>query len=216
MKVLVFAPHNDDEVLGVGGTIAKYTQSGNQVIVCEVTSGSNENIVKKIKKEALQAHKLLGVTETVFLDLPVVNLKNLEVDKLNASFLEIVQKVKPDVAFIPHKGYMHIDHYEVAMAAMVALRPVNNPQLKAIYAYETLSETEWSIPNAENAFMPNVWNDITNTFTSKVEAMKCYQTQLQEFPHPRSLQAIDALANLRGSTICVNKAEAFMCLRNVL
>lgn len=90
MKVLVFAPHNDDEVLGVGGTIAKYTQSGNQVIVCEVTSGSNENIVKKIKKEALQAHKLLGVTETVFLDLPVVNLKNLEVDKLNASFLEIV------------------------------------------------------------------------------------------------------------------------------
>ena len=164
MKVLVFAPHNDDEVLGVGGTIAK----------------------------------------------------NLEVDKLNASFLEIVQKVKPDVAFIPHKGDMHIDHYEVAMAAMVALRPVNNPQLKAIYAYETLSETEWSIPNAENAFMPNVWNDITNTFTSKVEAMKCYQTQLQEFPHPRSLQAIDALANLRGSTICVNKAEAFMCLRNVL
>lgn len=131
MKVLVFAPHNDDEVLGVGGTIAKYTQSGNQVIVCEVTSGSNENIVKKIKKEALQAHKLLGVTETVFLDLPVVNLKNLEVDKLNASFLEIVQKVKPDVAFIPHKGDMHIDHYEVAMAAMVALRPVNNPQLKA-------------------------------------------------------------------------------------
>ena len=102
------------------------------------------------------------------------------------------------------------------IAAMVALRPVNNPQLKAIYAYETLSETEWSIPNAENAFMPNVWNDITNTFTSKVEAMKCYQTQLQEFPHPRSLQAIDALANLRGSTICVNKAEAFMCLRNVL
>lgn len=161
----------------------------------------------------MQAHKLLGVTETVFLDLPVVNLKNLEVDKLNASFLEIVQKVKPDVAFIPHKGDMHIDHYE---AAMVALRPVNNPQLKAIYAYETLSETEWSIPNAENAFMPNVWNDITNTFTSKVEAMKCYQTQLQEFPHPRSLQAIDALANLRGSTICVNKAEAFMCLRNVL
>ena len=216
MKVLVFAPHNDDEVLGVGGTIAKYTQSGNQVIVCEVTSGSNENIVKKIKKEALQAHKLLGVTETVFLDLPVVNLKNLEVDKLNASFLEIVQKVKPDVAFISHKGDMHIDHYEVAMAAMVALRPVNNPQLKAIYAYETLSETEWSIPNAENAFMPNVWTDITNTFTSKVEAMKCYQTQLQEFPHPRSLQAIDALANLRGSTICVNKAEAFMCLRNVL
>ena len=216
MKVLVFAPHNDDEVLGVGGTIAKYTQSGNQVIVCEVTSGSNENIVKKIKKEALQAHKLLGVTETVFLDLPVVNLKNLEVDKLNASFLEIVQKVKPDVACIPHKGDMHIDHYEVTMAAMVALRPVNNPQLKAIYAYETLSETEWSIPNAENAFMPNVWNDITNTFTSKVEAMKCYQTQLQEFPHPRSLQAIDALANLRGSTICVNKAEAFMCLRNVL
>ena len=77
MKVLVFAPHNDDEVLGVGGTIAKYTQSGNQVIVCEVTSGSNENIVKKIKKEALQAHKLLGATETVFFRFTCCKFKKI-------------------------------------------------------------------------------------------------------------------------------------------
>ena len=214
MKILVFAPHNDDEVLGVGGTIAKYTAEGNEVIVCEVTSGKDKKRLENIKKEALHAHKILGVTETIFLDLPVVGLADIPTKELNQAIYDVVMEVKPDIAFIPHKGDMHIDHTMVAESAMVALRPVNNPQLKAIYAYETLSETEWNIPSADNIFVPNVWSDITETIDIKLEAMECYKSQLYDFPHPRSLEAIEALSKLRGSTICVKHAESFMMIRS--
>ena len=108
---------------------------------------------------------------------------------------------------------MHVDHAETAMAAMVALRPIGNPQLQAIYTYETLSETEWNIPNTANAYIPNVWSDITDTFRLKTDAMKCFQSQLCAYPHPRSLEALEALARLRGSTIGVCYAESFMCVR---
>lgn len=213
MKVLVFAPHNDDEVLGVGGTIAKLASEGNEVFVCEVTAGMNKERVKRIKAEALKAHSVLGVKESFFLDLPVVELKGLEVSKLNSSISNITKKIQPDVVFIPHKGDMHRDHYEVAMAAMVALRPVELPNLKAIYAYETLSETEWNIPSPDNVFVPNVWVDITDYISKKLEAIQCYASQIKEFPNPRSCEAIVALSQYRGSTICKKNAECFMLLR---
>lgn len=216
MRVLVFAPHNDDEVLGLGGTIAKYARQGHEVFVCEVTSGPNEEKVKLIQQEALAAHRLLGVKQAFFLGLPVVGLRETPTKKLNHALLQIVEDIKPDLAYIPHKGDMHIDHFEVARSAMVALRPVYAPQLRAIYAYETLSETEWNIPTVDNIFVPNTWSDITETIDVKLRAMQCYRSQLMEFPHPRSLEAIEALSKVRGSTICVRNAECFMLIRGVL
>lgn len=214
MRILIFAPHNDDEVLGVGGTIAKYAQTGNEVFVCEITSWlENTEQTNKIKQEAVEAHDILGVKDTIFLDLPVVHLKETPTHIKNQKFVNVVKEIKPEIAYIPHIGDMHVDHGETAQAAMVALRPMNNPQLRAIYTYETLSETEWNIPNVSNGFIPNVWSDITDTYKHKIEAMKCFQTQLYPFPHPRSLEAIEALAKLRGSTIGVNYAESFVCVR---
>ncbi|MBA2175358.1 PIG-L family deacetylase [Halobacillus locisalis] len=214
MKVLVFAPHNDDEVLGVGGTIAKYSELGYEIYVCEVTSGDNPERVKQIQEEALKAHKILGVKETIFLGLPVVKLRHTPTVDINSKTLEVVEKIKPNLVFVPHKGDMHQDHAEVTTSAMVALRPFNNPQLKAIYAYETLSETEWNTPTIDNAFIPSVWSDITDTIDLKLQAMDCFITQVKEFPHPRSLEAIEALSKLRGSTVCVKNAESFMLMRS--
>ena len=216
MKILIFAPHNDDEVLGAGGTLSRFADQGNDVFVCEVTSGENKVIVDKIKSEALKAHAIIGVKQTFFLDLPVVAINQVPVSEINEKMLEIVKIVDPEIAFIPHKGDIHTDHVEVAKSAMVALRPVTAPNLKAIYAYETLSETEWNIPAVENAFIPNVWSDITNYLEIKLQAMNCYQTQIKEFPHPRSLEAIEALAKYRGSNICVKYAESFMLIRSLL
>lgn len=215
MRVLVFAPHNDDEVLGVGGTIAKHVLKGDDVYVCEVTIGKNKERANLIKNEALKAHKILGIKETIFLDFPVVGLANLSAVELNKAILEVVQKIKPEIAYIPHKGDMHKDHKVVAESAMVALRPVDSPQIKAIYAYETLSETEWNIPSVDNWFVPNVYVDITDTIDKKIDAMKCYQSQLFEFPHPRSLKAIKSLSEIRGSTVCVKNAESFMLIRKI-
>ncbi|KQL56491.1 MULTISPECIES: PIG-L deacetylase family protein [Bacillaceae] len=213
MRILVFAPHNDDEVLGVGGTIAKYVNEGHEVYVCEVTSGVDKKRLERIENEALAAHRILGVKETMFLGLPVVGLSDIPLKELNQSILDAVNKVKPDIAYIPHKGDMHDDHTRVAESAMVALRPVNSPQLKAIYAYETLSETEWNIPTVDNAFIPNAWTDISETIDDKLRAMSEFKSQVKEFPNPRSLEAIESLSKFRGSTICVRNAESFMVVR---
>jgi LmbE family N-acetylglucosaminyl deacetylase len=215
MRVLVFAPHNDDEVLGVGGTMAKLAAQGHEVYVCEITSVPDAEEAGVHQREAREAHRILGVKQAIFLGLPVVGLKETPTVDMNGEMLKVVEEIKPEMAFIPHKGDMHIDHAVVAKSAMVALRPVNNPQLKSIYTYETLSETEWNIPSVENAFIPNVWSDITGTIEMKLKAMSCFKSQIKEFPHPRSLEGIEALSKVRGSTICVRNAESFMLIRGV-
>ena len=153
--------------------------------------------------------------ETIFLGLPVVGLSDMPTKKLNKAFYDVVEKLKPNIAYIPHRGDMHIDHRITVEGAMVALRPFNNPQLREIYAYETLSETEWNIPTVDNAFIPNVWNDITEFIEIKKEAMSCYKSQIKQPPHPRSNEIIETLARLRGSTICIPYAESFMLIRKI-
>ncbi|GAQ24573.1 PIG-L deacetylase family protein [Tepidanaerobacter syntrophicus] len=216
MRIIVFAPHNDDEVLGVGGTIAKYSASGHEVFICEVTKGDSDEMVNMIRSEALNAHKILGVKETIFLDFPVVQLRETPLKDINFELLKVVEHIKPNIAFIPHKGDMHIDHAVVSNSAMVALRPINSVNVNAIYAYETLSETEWNIPTVDNAFIPNVWSNITGFIDKKKQAMNCYKSQIKEPPHPRSNEIIEALAKLRGSTIGVAYAESFMLVRETL
>lgn len=216
MKVLVFAPHNDDEVLGVGGTIAKYASLGHEVFICEVTKSNTDEEIKEERSEALAAHQLLGVKETIFLDFPIVTLRETPLVKINAEFLKVVEDIRPNIAFIPHKGDMHMDHTVVSHSAMVALRPINGIKVENIYAYETLSETEWNLPTVDNAYMPNVWSDISKFIDIKKEAMNCYQSQLKQPPHPRTLEIIEALAKLRGSTVGVPFAESFMLVRRLI
>ena len=215
MRAIVIAPHNDDEILGAGGTMAKLAKQGHEVIVCEVTAGDLGNeMVQLQKREAIASHELIGV-QTHFMDLPVVGLHEMRTAEINAAFQEHLLELRPDVVFLPHIGDMHIDHRMTVEAAMVALRPVTFPALKAIYAYETLSETDWNTPTVNNAFIPTMFVDITDEIDTKLRAMECHRTQLREYPHPRSLEAIRALAMHRGSTVCRAYAEAFMVVREM-
>ena len=216
MKVLVFAPHNDDEILGVGGTMARYISSGAEVYVCEVTASLVEEYKKKLQGEALNAHKALGVKETFFLNLTVVELPHEGIRKITGAVSEVVKKVSPDVVYLPFYGDMHTDHTAVANAVMVAVRPLVAPSVKAVYMYETLSETGWNYPTADKAFIPNVYVDITEYFEQKMNAMKAYASQLREYPHPRSIEALRALAQYRGSNVGLPLAEAFMCVRTII
>ena len=111
---------------------------------------------------------------------------------------------------------MHLDHRMVTEAVLVAARPINKCSVKKIYMYETLSETGWNIPYGNKSFNPNVWIDISDTIDSKIEAMACYQSQLQFKPHPRSEDGIRALAAYRGFTVGFNYAESFMLVREII
>lgn len=219
MKVLVIAPHADDEVIGVGGTISKRSNVGDEVYVCIVTRGYeplySDKYVEQCKHEALQADKLLGVKETFFLDFPAVNLENVPRHEFNGSIFNIIQEIMPDEVFIPHRGDMQIDHQMVVDAAMVGLRPKYEHIVRRIYAYETLSETGWNVPNVQNEFIPTVYENITETLKIKLDAMKLFQSQLEEFPNARSIESIEALAKFRGTTVKLNAAEAFVLVREI-
>ena len=211
-SVLIFAPHNDDEILGAGGTISKLCKQGYNVTICEATSGPSFGT---LKAEAKAAHKKLGVSQSLFLDLPACQLDRMSKPEMNAAFCKVVKEIVPEIVLIPHYGDMHLDHRWVAESAMVAVRPLEAPYIKKVLAYETLSETEWNTPSVNNAFMPNVWVDISEELDGKISAMECYKSQLHAFPHPRSLDAIRALAQYRGSTVGVQAAEAFMLVRGI-
>ena len=219
MKVLVIAPHADDEVIGVGGTLSKRNNAGDEVYVCIVTRGYeplySDKYVEQCKHEALQADKLLGVKKTFFLDFPAVNLENVPRHEFNGSIFNIIQEIMPDEVFIPHRGDMQIDHQMVVDAAMVGLRPKYEHIVRRIYAYETLSETGWNVPNVQNEFIPTVYENITETLKIKLDAMKLFQSQLEEFPNARSVESIEALAKFRGTTVNLNAAEAFVLVREI-
>ncbi len=216
-NILIVAPHPDDEVLGCGGTMKKMALRNNKVFVLITSRGKkelySEERISNVRQEALAAHKVLGVKKTMFLDFPAPELDLISISELSSAIKNVILEIKPYIIFLPHHGDIHKDHTAVCDAGLVAARPLMGLSVKEIYSYETLSETEWAPPYPSDAFIPDLFRNITDVFTSKIEAMKCYRSQLREFPNPRSLKAIEALANLRGSTVGFTYAESFKTLR---
>jgi LmbE family N-acetylglucosaminyl deacetylase len=220
-RVVVIAPHADDEVIGCGATIAKHIQSGDQVIVVISTNASvgapelfSPSDIEHIRNEALASHKVLGVNETIFLEFPAPALNAYPEYKLSLEYSKIFQKYNPTHLYLPHPGDIHQDHKAVYRAALVAARPQGIHKISNIYCYETLSETEWT-PMQEKPFVPNHFVDVTNVFDKKVAAMECFASQLKAFPHSRSIETFEALAKFRGSTVGVQRAEAFIVERQI-
>lgn len=217
MRVLVIAAHPDDEVIGCGGTIAKYAREGNDVYLCIVTKGYTPDwsaeYLKTMEQEIQQVSEALGIRKTYRLGFPTVKLDTIPQKELNDSILKITAEVNPEIVYIHHKGDLNKDHRLIFDAALVATRPINN-KIKKILSYETLSNTEWGQPI--EPFVPNVYVDISETIDKKMEAMKIYESELKAYPHPRSLEVIEALAKKRGSEAGVKFAEAFMLLRELI
>lgn len=219
-RLLVVAPHPDDEVLGAGGTIARLGDAGGQVVIAIVTRGApplfSEEAVASVRREARAAHELLGVSRTVFLDHPAAQLDEVPHHELNRTLGELLREVAPDTLLLPFVGDMHLDHQLTFLSAMVAARPHGADFPRRILCYETVSETHWNAPSMTPGFVPNVFVDISAQLERKLEAMRLYGSQQRDFPHERSLTAIRALAICRGSTVHRAAAEAFMLVRHVI
>lgn len=220
-RILVFAPHPDDEILGVGGTIAREIKDGNDVYICIVTKGmppvfKDELRNQQNQDDAKRCHQFIGIKKTFFLDFPAADLESVKRFELNGRIMDVVKEVCPDEAYIPHIGDMQKDHQIVVDACMVALRPKYFPQVKKIMAYETLSETDWNLPNVANAFIPNVFVNIEDTLEIKKEALSFFSLQVNEYPDSRSVEAVDVLSRHRGSQMHWKAAEAFMLIRELV
>lgn len=219
-KILVVAPHADDEVLGCGGTIKKLSDEGNDVFVAVMTNASvgaphifSQEDIDIVREEAKTAHKLLGVRETFFYEFPAPILHTYPQTEIASALFKLITKLEITDMFIPHRGDIHRDHGEIFSAALVAARPRNNNTVDNVFSYETLSETEWAPPFADDAFIPNYFINISDTLDAKIDAMKCFDSQVMTFPNSRSIEAINALAVFRGVTVSWSAAEAFMVIR---
>lgn len=221
-KVIVIAPHADDEILGCGATIAKHIEELDEVFIIVASNASigapelfSKNAVAETRLEAMAAHKYIGIKETFFLDFPAPALNAFPEFKISLALVDLFNKIKPTHLYLPHPGDLHQDHKAVYRAGLVAARPLNNLLIKNIYIYETLSETEWA-PMNEVGFRPNRFVDVTEFLQKKIDAMRFFRSQLKSFPNPRSVETIEALAKYRGSTIGVNFAEAFYVEREIV
>ncbi len=218
MRVLVIAPHPDDEVLGMGATIHRLSSEGHAVMVAIATKGWSplfpEEQVAQVRGEATSAADALGVKELRFLDLPVTRLHALPEHELNAEFDRLVTDVEPEMVFLPFPSDRHEDHRQVFDASLVALRPVADRSfVQRICCYETVSETHWSAAGLESAFDPHLYVDVTRHMDAKLGAMREYTSQVRPAPDARSIDAVTALATWRGSVVGMTAAEAFVVIR---
>ncbi|MBL8879179.1 MAG: PIG-L family deacetylase [Phycisphaerales bacterium] len=218
-KVLVVAPHPDDEVLGCGGTIRRMVQTGEHVTVAIVTRGTPlypDAQVERVRAEAAVAAQRLGVHSLKFLDLPVTMLHLMPEHELNAAFFKLIRETEPDTLFLPFVGDRHEDHRQIFDAALVASRPDGRRyRVSRICCYETVSETHWAAPAIEAVFNPTWYVNIGATLVDKLDAMRCYVSQLEENIPARTIQAIEALARFRGSVVGMPAAEGFQIVRDL-
>ncbi len=221
-KILVIVAHPDDEILGCGGTIAKYVKKGSSVSVLFLSDGEmsrlSNRINKKIfyrKKCALKAMKCLGVKKSYFEDLPDNSFDTEGMLNIVKKIEEYIKKINPDTILTHHYDDLNIDHQITSKAVITACRPRLNNSVNLILFFEILSSTEWNISSKKQTFRPNWFEDISRFINVKTRAMKCYPKELRKTPHSRSLNTIKALSVFRGSSAGLKYAEAFELGRKI-
>jgi LmbE family N-acetylglucosaminyl deacetylase len=221
-RILVIAPHADDETLGVGGTIARRVAEGHEVHVAVVTGHGPEPhplwpraVWDTVRAEAREAMNVLGVKELHFEELPAAMVADQPMWQLNRVVGGLVDKIKPDVLYVPFLFDLHKDHREIFHASSVAWRTssATGRAIREVYCYEVQSETHWSAPYLEASFTPNVWVDISSQLDTKLRALACYASQVRPAPDARSIEAVRALAVWRGAQQAMTAAEAFVAIR---
>ncbi len=217
-NVLVVAAHPDDEVLGVGGTIPLIRARGGRVTVVIVTDGSSaqypgEDDIGHQKDQSLQAaHRILGTDAVVRWDFPDMRLDTIEHIELNRAFETLIGEQQFDTVFVHHAGDINLDHQLIHRSLLVATRPMPGQPVASLLSYHVNSATDWGARTGTNVFVPNVFIDIGSTIKMKLEALKCYAVELRDYPHPRSLAAVENRARVFGSEVGFHYAEAFQLL----
>ena len=226
-KVLVIAAHPDDEILGCGGSIARHTEAGDLVEVLIVSTGitsrnktfsdnSNDEELASLKLCAEKANKIIGVESLHFLDYPDNRLDSIQRLDLIKDLEENINSFQPKIIYTHNSGDLNIDHRIVCDAVVTACRPYPNQVVKTILSFEVASSTEWQPPGKNELFQPNWFVDISNQLAKKLKALEEYDSEMRDWPHARSIRAIDYQAKLRGSQLGVNAAEAFKLLRKLI
>jgi N-acetylglucosamine malate deacetylase 1 len=216
-RTLVIAPHPDDEILGCGGTLLRRRAEDVELAWLIVTSIS-ENAgwpaeqVERRNTEISQVASLMGFRHIFNLGLPAAHLDEVPMHDLVEQFSTVFKAVQPEEVFVPHYSDVHTDHRVVFEAAAACTKWFRYPSVRRVLAYETISETEFGL-NADLCFQPNYFVDVSDYLERKLSLMSLYSSELGIFPFPRSIEAIRALAAVRGAASGFISAEAFQLIR---
>jgi LmbE family N-acetylglucosaminyl deacetylase len=225
MTVLCVVAHPDDEVLGVGGTLAAHAQSGESVHVCILSNGvasrhdENTEAVEHEQTEraasARAACERLGTAEPTLYSFPDNEFDSVSMLDLVKVVEEQIDRHQPDTVYTHHYGDLNVDHELTARAVVTGTRPLSESDVQRVSAFETLSATEWGVPEPSNAFQPTTFVDISETLERKLNALDAYSQELHAHPHPRTVENVKRNAKLWGAKSGVQAAEPFELLREV-
>jgi LmbE family N-acetylglucosaminyl deacetylase len=224
MSVLVVAAHPDDEILGCGGTMARLVREGNHVSIAILAEGMSSRYAQRedadqqklqhLHAQARLAADKVGAKELVLCKLPDNRLDTVPLLDVVKIVEDLIARFHPETIYTHHPGDLNIDHGVVHRAVLTATRPVSGQCVRDIYAFEVPSSTEWTFQRIEPPFRPNVFVDITNELETKIAALACYDTEVRSFPHPRSAEALRAIAMRWGSVAGLQAVEAFELIRS--
>ncbi len=225
MNVLVVAAHPDDEILGCGGTITRLVREGHEIRIAIVAEGISSRYARRedadqrqlqhLHDQARQAADKVGAKELVLCKLPDNRLDTLPLLDVVKTIEELVARFRPDTIFTHHPGDLNVDHEVVYRAVLTATRPINGQCVRDIYAFEVPSSTEWAFQHLGPPFRPTVFVDIADSLETKIAALGCYDTETRKFPHPRSADALRAIATRWGSVVGLQAVEAFELVRSI-
>ena len=225
-RILVIAAHPDDEILGVGSTVAKRVAEGDKAYALILGEGQTSrwymkgsgdpSVIESLHKNTLKAAKIIGYSDVFFENLPDNRFDSVDLLGIVKKIERYIEDLKPEIIYTHHYGDLNIDHRITCEAVLTATRPTGMCMVKEIYEFETVSSTEWNFGNKENSFYPNVYVDIENYFELKCDAIRKYESELCCFPHPRSLEMLEILARKWGSTVGKQYVEAFEIVRMVV
>lgn len=223
-KVLVIASHPDDEILGIGATVVKHVQNGDECLALILGEGmtsryiSRESAdslkVEELHKDTFDGAKIIGYKKVYIENLPDNRFDSVDLLDIIKIIEKYIDEIKPDIIYTHHGGDLNIDHRKTYEAVLTATRPIDNDSVKKIYCFETVSSTEWNFEYL-NAFRPNFFVDVTDTLDIKLKAMECYKSELKKFPHPRSIENLIAIAKKWGSVVGKKYVEAFELVREM-
>lgn len=220
MNILVVAAHPDDEVLGCGGTINRHVNEGDNVFITFMADGvtsrnnSSDSELEARNESALAACNILGAESIQFLGFPDNRMDTVFLLDIVQGLEKVIEEIKPEAIYTHHSGDLNIDHRITHQAVMTACRPLPDSTVKEIYGFEVLSSTDWATPQ-NNPFIPNIYIDINNYLSTKLDALEAYKEEMRYAPHSRCLEHVQILARHRGYSVGIEAAEAFVIYRMI-
>ena len=216
-RILVVAVHPDDETLGCGGALLKHKANGDKIhwLIC-TTLNKNHSYYQKRDKEINKVKKLFDFDSVHNLLFETTKVDQYSMTELIEKISKAINKVKPNIIYLPFKEDVHTDHKKIFEASYSCTKLFRYPFIKKIYMMETLSETEFAPSIKKDSFIPNTFIDISKYIKKKIKIMKVYKDEIKNHPFPRSEKSIRALAAFRGSTSKCEFAESFVLLKEIL